>query len=180
LAQLERPTGLAVAHNGDLYVADTGHHRVRMISASTGIISTIAGDGTRGVSGDGALAVDARLAEPMGLSLVPGERGLFVYVADTGNNRVRVIDPAGRISTIRSPRLLIAPTRIAYHPAGWLYVKDASSAGVSAVAVSPGAPLTTHTPVASGFSRKMLSSVGRVFSDPAIPAGPKGPALHDQ
>jgi DNA-binding beta-propeller fold protein YncE len=115
-----------------------------MISASTGIISTIAGDGTRGVSGDGALAVDARLAEPMGLSLVPGERGLFVYVADTGNNRVRVIDPAGRISTIRSPRLLIAPTRIAYHPAGWLYVKDASSAGVSAVAMSPGAPLTTH------------------------------------
>ncbi|HEY6360028.1 MAG TPA: glycosyltransferase family 2 protein, partial [Vicinamibacterales bacterium] len=143
-AQLERPTGLAVAHNGDVYIADTGHHRVRRISASTGLISTIAGDGVPGVSGDGALAVGARLAAPMGLSLVSGEQGLFVYVADTGNNRVRVIDPAGRISTVRSPGLLIAPTRIAYHPAGWLYVKDASPGGVSALAVSPSAPVTKH------------------------------------
>jgi DNA-binding beta-propeller fold protein YncE len=155
-AQLERPAGLAVAHNGDLYVADTGHHRVRKISASTGIISTVAGDGVPGVSGDGALAAGARLAAPMGLSLVWGATGLFVYVADTGNNRVRVIDPTGRISTVRSPRLLIAPTRIAYHPAGWLYVKDASPAGVSALAVSPRALMTTHTPVASGFSRKIF------------------------
>jgi GT2 family glycosyltransferase/DNA-binding beta-propeller fold protein YncE len=136
-AQLARPTGLAVAHNGDVYVADTGHHRVRRISASTGIISTIAGDGVPGANGDGALAVDARLAAPMGLSLVSGASGFLVYVADTGNNRVRVIDPAGRISTVSSPRPLIAPTRIAYHPAGWLYVRDASPAGVSALAVPP-------------------------------------------
>jgi DNA-binding beta-propeller fold protein YncE len=88
--------------------------------------------------GDGALAVEARLAAPMGLSLVSEQDGLFLYVADTGNNRVRLIDPAGRISTVSSPGLLIAPTRIAYHPAGWLYVRDASSAGVRAFAVSPG------------------------------------------
>ena len=139
-AQLERPTGLAVAHNGDLYIADTGHHRVRRISASTGIISTIAGDGVPGMRGDGALAVGARLTAPMGLSLVSAHGGLFLYVADTENNRVRVIDPAGRISTVSSPGLLIAPTRIAYHPAGWLYVKDASPAGVRALAVSPSPP----------------------------------------
>ena len=137
-AHLERPTGLAVAHNGDLYIADTGHHRVRRISASTGLTSTIAGDGVPGMSGDGGPAVDARLAAPMGLSLVMGHGGLFLYVADTANNRVRVIDPAGRISTVSSRGLLIAPTRIAYHPAGWLYVKDASPAGVRAFAVSPG------------------------------------------
>ena len=141
LAQLQRPAGLAVAHNGDLYIADTGHHRVRRINATTGIISTIAGDGVPGSSGDGALALGARLSAPMGLSLALGERGLFVYVADTGNNRVRVIDPTGRISTVTSPRFLIAPTRIAYHPAGWLYVKDASPDGVSALAVSPNAPM---------------------------------------
>jgi O-antigen biosynthesis protein len=140
-AQLARPTGLAVAHNGDLYIADTGHHRIRRISATSGIISTIAGDGVPGLSGDGALAFGARVAAPMGLSLASGERGLFVYVADTGNNRVRVIDPTGRISTVRSPRLLIAPTRIAYHPAGWLYVKDASLVGVTALAVLPSAPV---------------------------------------
>ena len=134
-AQLERPTGVAVARNGDVYIADTGHHRVRRISASTGVISTIAGDGVPGTAGDGALAVGARLAAPMGLSLVSGAEGFFLYVADTGNNRVRVIDPAGRISTIDSPGSLIAPTRIAYHPAGWLYVKDASPVGVRAIAV---------------------------------------------
>ena len=141
-AQLERPTGLAVAHNGDLYIADTGHHRIRRISASTGIISTIAGDGVPGMRGDGALAVGARLTAPTGLSLVSAHGGLFLYVADTENNRVRVIDPAGRISTVRSPGLLIAPTRIAYHPAGWLYVKDASPAGVRALAVSVGRGFT--------------------------------------
>ena len=152
-AQLERPTGLAVAPNGDVYIADTGHHRVRRISARTGIISTIAGDGVPGVSGDGAFAVGARLTAPMGLSLVSGGQGLFVYVADTGNNRVRVIDPTGRISTVSSPGPLIAPTRIAYHPAGWLYVKDASPGGVSALAVSPSALMTTHVASPLGAER---------------------------
>ena len=151
-AHLKRPTGLAVAHNGDVYIADTGHHRVRMISASTGIMSTIAGDGVPGVSGDGALAVRARLASPVGLSLVSGAGGVFVYVADTGNNRVRVIDPTGRISTVSSARPLIAPTRIAYHPAGWLYVKDTSPAGVSALGVPP-TPLTTHLASPDGADR---------------------------
>jgi len=55
---------------------------------------------------------------------------------------VRLIDPAGRISTVSSPGLLVAPTRIAYHPAGWLYVKDASPAGVRALAVSVGRNFT--------------------------------------
>jgi DNA-binding beta-propeller fold protein YncE len=149
---LDRPAGLAVAHNGDVYIADTGHHRVRRINASTGLISTIAGDGVPGLSGDSAPAVGARLAAPVGLSLVSSGRGLFVYVADTGNDRVRVIDPAGRISTVSSPGLLIAPTRIAYHPAGWLYVKDASPAGVSALAVSPIA-ITAHLASPQGADR---------------------------
>jgi GT2 family glycosyltransferase len=155
-AHLERPTALAVAHNGDLYIADTGHHRVRKISASTGLISTIAGDGVAGMRGDGALAVEARLAAPMGLSLVSEQDGLFLYVADTGNNRVRLIDPAGRISTVSSPGLLIAPTRIAYHPAGWLYVRDASSAGVRALPVSPGTLVTRHLVSPQGMAKEIL------------------------
>jgi DNA-binding beta-propeller fold protein YncE len=160
-ARLERPTGLAVAHNGDLYIADTGHHRVRRITASTGVISTIAGDGVRGMRGDGGLALAARLAAPTGLSLVSAPGGLFVYVADTGNNRVRVIDPAGRISTVSSPELLIAPTRIAYHPAGWLYVKDASPAGVRALAVSPIASIARHLAFPQGVAKEILPLAGR-------------------
>ena len=155
-AQLERPTGLAVAHNGDIYIADTGHHRIRMISAATGIISTIAGDGVPGIRGDGALAVGARLAAPTGLSLASGHEGVFLYVADTGNNRVRVIDPSGRISTVSRPELLIAPTRIAYHPAGWLYVKDASTAGVRALAVSPASLVTQHLSATQYAAKEIL------------------------
>jgi GT2 family glycosyltransferase/DNA-binding beta-propeller fold protein YncE len=160
-AHLERPTGLAVAHNGDLYIADTGHHRVRKISASTGLISTIAGDGVPGMFGDGALAVEARLAAPMGLSLVSEQDGLFLYVADTGNNRVRLIDPAGRISTVSSPGLLIAPTRVAYHPAGWLYVRDASSAGVRALPVSPSTLVARHLVSPQGMAKEILPLMGR-------------------
>ena len=52
-AHLARPTGLAVAPNGDLYIADTGHNRVRRVSAATGIITTVAGDGVRRLGGDG-------------------------------------------------------------------------------------------------------------------------------
>jgi hypothetical protein len=160
-AHLERPTGLAVAHNGDVYIADTGHHRVRKISASTGLISTIAGDGVPGMRGDGALAVEARLAAPMGLSLVSEQDGLFLYVADTGNNRVRLIDPAGRISTVSSPGLLIAPTRVAYHPAGWLYVRDASSAGVRALPVSPSSLVTRHLVSPQRMAKEILPLAGR-------------------
>jgi hypothetical protein len=111
--------------------------------------------------GDGALAVDARLAAPMGLSLVSEDGGLFLYVADTGNNRVRLIDPAGRISTVSSPGLLIAPTRIAYHPAGWLYVKDASPAGVRALPVSPRTLVARHLLSRKGAAKKILSLARR-------------------
>ena len=131
-AHLNKPAGLAVAPNGDLYVSDTGHNRVRRIRAATGVISTIAGDGRGGWGGDGGPAIRAPLAAPMGLALVSQEGRLAVYVADMLNNRVRVIGPDGRMTTVGAARIL-APTRVAYHPAGWLYVKDASPDGVTAV-----------------------------------------------
>jgi GT2 family glycosyltransferase/DNA-binding beta-propeller fold protein YncE len=133
VAHLHNPTGLAVDLNGDLYIADSGHHRIRKITKATGRISTIAGDGTPGDSGDEGPAVRAQLASPIGIALASGHRGLFVYVADSRNNRIRVIDPDGRMTTLESHSPLIAPTRVAYHPAGWLYVKDGSPDGVTAL-----------------------------------------------
>ena len=134
-AHLNRPAGLAIAPNGDLYVADTGNNRVRRISASTGIIVTVAGDGAAGAHGDGGPAMRASLAAPMGLALVQRDDRVVLYVADSLNDRVRVIDPDGGISTLDPGGRVVSPVRIAYHPAGWLYIKDASPDGVTAVAI---------------------------------------------
>lgn len=86
--QLSNPLGLAVDKQGDLYVVDRGNNRVRKINMSTGIITTIAGTGEEGYSGDGDLARNAKLSNPTGLAF-NNEGDLFVV--DRGNNRIRKI-----------------------------------------------------------------------------------------
>ena len=154
-AQLNRPAGLAVAPNGDLYVADTGHHRIRRVSATTGVMTTIAGDGRSGSAGDGGPATRASLAGPLGVALESTSGGLVVYVADFFNNRVRVVDPEGRIATLEGSSRVLAPTRVAYHPAGWLYVKDASPDGVTAVAASKLSRVDTAATTGAGESARV-------------------------
>jgi sugar lactone lactonase YvrE len=81
-----------------VYVADTGNNRVRRIDASTGEITTVAGDGSQGFSGDGGGATDASLDGPSSV-LVDGDGNILI--ADRGNRRVRKIDAAtGEISTV--------------------------------------------------------------------------------
>ena len=70
------PSDLAVAPNGDLFVADTGHHRVRRIDGRTGRITTVAGSGLPGASGDGGPARAASLSAPTGLALVARKQQL--------------------------------------------------------------------------------------------------------
>lgn len=135
-AHLLRPGDLAVAPNGDLYIADTGNNRVRRVAAATGLITTVAGDGSFGSGGDGGSATMASLAGPAGLALVPIGNRVTIYVADHFNGSVRRVDAQGIISTFGGARRFIAPTRVAYHPGGWLYVVDASPAGVTGLAVS--------------------------------------------
>ena len=94
-ATINAPAGVFVDSVGVLYIADTGNHRVRSITAA-GIISTIAGKDSSGFSGDGGLATTAKLNAPTAVFA----RGGFVYIADTGNNRIRRISSAGIISTI--------------------------------------------------------------------------------
>jgi len=94
-ARLVGPTGIAVDGLGNHYVADQADHRVRKVTPA-GIISTFAGTGVPGYSGDGGPATSAQLSGPMSV-LVDGAG--FVYIADTGNNVVRMVDPAGTIST---------------------------------------------------------------------------------
>ena len=86
--------GLAVDKDGNVYIADYGNHRVRMVNGS-GIITTIAGTGTAGGSGDGSLASKAQLSDPRGLAF--DQQTGTLYIADSGTNRVRMIDAQGYI-----------------------------------------------------------------------------------
>ena len=72
-------------------------------------------------------------------------RRVTLYIADSLNGRIRVLDPDGTISTLGGKLRFATPTRLAYHPAGWLYVKDASSSGVTAVSLSRPALATSPT-----------------------------------
>jgi hypothetical protein len=83
----------------------------------------------------------ARLAAPMGLAVVPVGKTVTLYVADSLNGRVRLIEPDGTISTLGGQLRFVMPSRLSYHHSGWLYVKDASPSGVTAVAVSKPAHL---------------------------------------
>ncbi len=67
-AQLNNPVGVAPDGAGNLYIADTDNHRIRKVDAA-GVISTVAGNGTEGYSGDGGAAVGAQLNYPFGLAL---------------------------------------------------------------------------------------------------------------
>jgi O-antigen biosynthesis protein len=159
-AHLSSPVGVALAPNGDVYIADTGHNRIRRVAAVTGVISTVAGDGLPGALGDGGPATMARLAAPMGLAVVTTAKTVTLYIADSLNGRIRVIEPDGTISTLGGQLRFVMPSRLSYHSSGWLYVKDASSSGVTAVSLSkpahldfaaaprrtPGSPGTPGTP----------------------------------
>ena len=76
--------------SGNVYITDHSNHFIRKINVSTGIISTIAGTGSQGYSGDGGVATSAQLKNPRGVVL---DSSGNVYIADTGNNCIRKLTP---------------------------------------------------------------------------------------
>ncbi len=95
-AAMHAPSGVAVDGQGNVYVADYGNNRVRKVSPG-GTITTIAGTGIAGFSGDGGPAALAQLYTPVGVA-VDGQANVFI--ADDRNNRVRKVSPGGTITTI--------------------------------------------------------------------------------
>ena len=122
-ARLDTPTDIAIAPDGRLFIADMGHHRVRVIDRD-GIITTLAGDGQARSAGDGGPAIGASLAGPVGLALSSSKRQVTVYVAEYLSGSVRMISPGGGISTVGAPGRFTSPVRLAYRTGGWLYVVD--------------------------------------------------------
>ena len=97
-AKLNYPDAVIVDHLGNIYISDELNQRIRKIAASTGIINTIAGNGSAGYNGDNIPATDASLNRPAGLCFDSEGR---LYIADWGNNRIRRVDlSTGVISTI--------------------------------------------------------------------------------
>jgi uncharacterized protein (TIGR03437 family) len=96
-AQLYKPQRVAVDTKGNFYMSDYYIHAVRMVTASTGKISRIAGNGTRGFAGDDGPGRDANITDVHGIAV---DSTGVVYISDTANNRVRKIDTKGVITTI--------------------------------------------------------------------------------
>jgi hypothetical protein len=96
-AKLYKPSGLYVDGTGSVFVADYYNHRIRKIDGTTGIISTIAGNGTLGFDGDGGSCMGAKLNTPSGITRDAAGNW---YIGDKTNNRIRKIDAAGIITTI--------------------------------------------------------------------------------
>ena len=133
-AQLSDPTGVATDNSGNLYIADSGNTVVRKVSAA-GIITTIAGNGSSGYSGDGGPASDAQIANPYGIAV---DAGGNLYIADGGNSVVRKVSAAGIITTIAgngssgysgdggagASAQLDLPSSVALDASGNLYIAD--------------------------------------------------------
>ncbi len=93
-SQLNYPTGIAVDKSGNLYIADGLNNRVRKVSG--GVISTVAGNGTAGYTGDKGPATSAELNNPTGVAL---DSSGNLYIADSANNVVRMVSSSGTITT---------------------------------------------------------------------------------
>ncbi len=129
-ARFSSPSGIAIDASGNVYVSDQNNHCIRKITPS-GLVSTLAGNGSPGYT-DGASDI-ARFKYPAGLAVDPKGN---VYVADRGNNTVRMISPNGTVSTLAGTRatgfadgpaasaVFNAPTGLAIGSSGDVFIAD--------------------------------------------------------
>ncbi len=136
-AELYYPEGVALDGAGNLYIADFGNNRIRTVAAR-GMITTVAGTGTEGYSGEYGPATSAHLYSPQGVAL---DSAGNLYIADSGNNRVRKVNAGGTITTVAgngSPgywgdggpatsAFVSGPLGVAVDSAGNLFIADGSS-----------------------------------------------------
>ncbi len=163
-AELASPTAVALDTGGNVYIADYGNSRIRMISASTGDISTVAGDGTPGYSGDGGAATSAELQYPIGVTV---DSSGNIYIADTFNYLVRKVTAStGIITTVAgngtsgysgdggaaTSAELGYPISVAVDGSGNIYISDYTNQRVRKVTASTGIITTVAGNGTAGYS----------------------------
>ncbi len=161
-AELSFPTGVALDSAGNVYVGDTGNHRVRKITVSDGKIATIAGNGEIGFSGDGGPAAQAKLFAPVGVAV---DAQGNVYFVDQGNQRIRRVGSDNTITTfagtgtttyngddrLANTANINEPRLIALDAAGDLYVADQGNHRIRKIARGTNLITTVAGSGAQGF-----------------------------
>lgn len=163
-AKLCLPTALAVDGAGDVYFSDSGNHRIREIVAATGVVVTVAGNGVQGYAGDGGPATAAEIDSPDGLAV--NATG-WLYLADTHNQRIRMVDPAlGTITTLAGTGMagdggdgaaaaaasLAMPRGVVVDAAGNVYVADMANHRIRRIDGATGIVTTVAGDGLEGFS----------------------------
>src|SRR5688572_7063130 len=157
-AMLGRPHDMALDAAGNIFIADSTNHRIRRISAN-GTITTVAGNGVQGFSGDGGPATSASFRFPIGVAV---DAFRNIYVADGDNNRVRRINPAGIITTVAGDGIgrfsgdggpavnasINVPSDVVVDASGNLYIADGGNNRVRRV--DPSGIITTVAGTGTG------------------------------
>ena len=189
-ATLHWPHGLAVDPAGAaLYIADSANHRLRRVDLASGVITTVAGGAAPGFGGDGGPAVGAPLQDPKAVWAAPSGD---VYIADSGNERIRRIDPSGTISTVAGtgvpgysgdggPAIAAqfdGPRGLAGDGAGNLYVADDNNNRIRRIDTS-GVVTTVAGTGAAGFSGDGgPARSAQLEEPPRRGGGPPGKRVH--
>ncbi len=180
-AELSGPRGIVVDGAGNLCIADSGNNRIRKVTPG-GIISTVAGNGTAGYGGDGGPATSAELNNPTSVAM---DGAGSLYIADTGNNRIRSVSPGGTITTVAgngtagssgdggpaTKAEFYYPAGVAVDGAGNLYIGDTGNNRVRMVA--PGGVITTVA--GNGYGEGGTGSGGVITGSGGF-SGDGGPA----
>ena len=163
-AAMISPNVVAVDSSGNIFISDTGNYVIRMVTKSTGVITTVAGTGESGYSGDGGLATSAELSTVEGIAV---DASGNIYISDTDNDRVRMVTMStGIITTVAgggyygfdvngqlaTSATLGSPQGLAIDASGNLYIATRSKEAIRMVTKSTGTISTVAGSGTSGFS----------------------------
>jgi sugar lactone lactonase YvrE len=181
-AELNYPQGLAVDPAGNLFIADSGNERLRRVDAATGIIMTVAGNGTHGYSGDGGPATSATFDGPYGVAV---DAAGNLFISDWWNSCIRRVDAiTGIITTVAgngfpgfsgdgglaASAVLSLPQGVAFDAFGNLFIADMGNSRIRGINAIAGIIMTVAGNRTKGFSGDGGASISAELSNPSAVA----------